>query len=114
MEPLLQTNPNTKMRIQLQSRKKNPTTMEGDKSTFVTSFPVMFEREANPPPSPSRMLKTGPAKHAVIAMLARPFLAMVMLAERSPMEFPQASMVSPMMEFGILKTTPRKVRTRTS
>ena len=48
-----------------------------------------------------RMLNTGPAKHAVIAMFASPFRAMVTLADQSAIELPQARTVMPIMELGL-------------
>mmetsp|Transcript_8251 Transcript_8251/g.10167 ORF Transcript_8251/g.10167 Transcript_8251/m.10167 type:complete len:82 (-) Transcript_8251:1346-1591(-) len=64
-------------------------------------------------PKPTSMLKTGPAKHAVMAILPRPFLAIVMLAPKSPMEVPTARTVSPITELGILQMTPIKVNRST-
>ena len=80
----------------------------------MTSAFLMLLNSLKPAPSPIRMLKTGPAKHAVIAILANPFLAMVTFAERSAIELPQASTVSPRILFGIRRVTPRNSRRATS
>eukprot|EP00521_Asterionellopsis_glacialis_P019601 CAMPEP_0195320356 /NCGR_PEP_ID=MMETSP0708-20121125/6021_1 /TAXON_ID=33640 /ORGANISM="Asterionellopsis glacialis, Strain CCMP134" /LENGTH=75 /DNA_ID=CAMNT_0040386683 /DNA_START=221 /DNA_END=448 /DNA_ORIENTATION=- len=59
------------------------------------------------------MLKTGPAKHAVMAMSLNPFRAMVKFAERSPIEFPTASTVAPINVAGMPQSTPVNVNTST-
>ena len=71
--------------------------MGGDKATCAMGFPVWAAKLEKPNPSPIKRLKMGPAKHAVMAILASPLRAIVMLALKSPMEFPQARMVRPMM-----------------
>ena len=86
---------------------------EVETETTLVALPVCAANPENPKPRPTRMLKMGPAKQAVMAMLAKPFLAMAMLALKSAMEFPQAKMVSPIMDPGIFKTMPTKLRTST-
>ena len=57
--------------------------------------PVVAKRRMKPKLRAIRRLKIGPAKQAVMAMLLRPFRAIVVLVERSPTEFPHASTVRP-------------------
>ena len=59
----------------------------------ATSFRPRFCM--NPRPSDSRRLMIGPAKQAVMAMLLRPRLAMALLVDKSPTEFPHARTVIP-------------------
>ena len=75
---------------------------------------LMLLNNPKPAPRPMRMLNNGPAKHAVIAMLASPFRAMVTFADKSAIELPQASIVRPMILFGMRRTTPRNSRRATS
>lgn len=65
-------------------------------------------------PSPMRILNTGPAKDAVMAMADNPFLATVMLAIISCEELPQARMVIPMIVLGICKMIPKKLKMLTN
>ena len=46
--------------------------MGDDNETADSSFPVWACKLRNPNPSPSRMLNTGPAKQAVMAIFANP------------------------------------------
>jgi len=104
---LFKMTPLTSTRIQLQSKKKNPIEIDGESTTSASALSVALDKVENPPPNPMRMLNTGPAKQAVMAMFARPFFAIVMFAERSPMEFPQAKTVRPIMEPGMRKIAPK-------
>ena len=52
--------------------KINPVIIVGDTETADCSFPVWFSNARNANPNPIRILKTGPAKQAVIAILAKP------------------------------------------
>ena len=64
-------------------------------------MPVEFPSATNPRPSPIRILNTGPAKHAVMAMFASPLRAMVTFEDQSAIELPHASTVKPIMELGL-------------
>lgn len=112
--PRFQTKPPNKTSTQLIMRKMNPIVIDGVSETSVYSAPVTAFNCVKPPPSPIRILNTGPAKHAVIAILASPFLAIVIFADKSPIELPHAKIVIPIIEPGIRQMTPSKVRSLTS
>lgn len=113
MRPLPNPIPTTKMVIQFKKMKIKPVLTEVEIETTLVVLPVCAANPENPKPKPTRMLKMGPAKQAVMAMLAKPFLAMVMLALKSAMELPQAKIVNPIMDPGIFKIIPTKLRTST-
>ena len=114
MNPPPRKTPVTINAMQLINVKMNPVVMDGSVVTSISSLPVIPLRVVKPNPSPIRRLNTGPAKQAVIAILARPFLAMVTLADRSAMELPQARIVKPITAEGIWQTMPRKLSRLTS
>lgn len=101
------------MEAQLTNMKAKPVIIEGLNDTVASGLPVWAAKLEKPKPSPINILKTGPAKHAVMAMLANPLRAMVMLADKSPIELPHAKTVSPIIVPGICKTTPVKSKTAT-
>mmetsp|Transcript_22721 Transcript_22721/g.40486 ORF Transcript_22721/g.40486 Transcript_22721/m.40486 type:complete len:201 (-) Transcript_22721:1899-2501(-) len=83
------------MEPQLRTMKTQPTTTLESRRAGTALFPLALNHRANPRPQPTSRLNSGPAKHAVSAMLLSPLLAMAMLVERSPMELPHASTVRP-------------------
>lgn len=62
-------------------------------------------------PSPKLRLKNCPAKHPVIAILARPHLATEAFVIVSPTEFPHARIVRPRYEVGMLNISPTSPNT---
>ena len=93
---------------QLTKVKTKPVVIEAERVTSLSLLPVMLPNAVKPPPNPIKMLKTGPAKQAVIAIFASPFFAMVAFAARSAIELPQARIVRPIIGEGMWQTTPRK------
>ena len=69
MRPFPIKNPITKIVMQFIGIKINPETMGADNRTTDSSFPVLVSKLRNPNPNPSKILNTGPAKQAVIAMV---------------------------------------------
>jgi hypothetical protein len=72
MRPLPIKHPTTRIAAQFIAIKTNPAMMGDDNETADSSFPVWACKLRNPNPSPSRMLNTGPAKQAVMAIFANP------------------------------------------
>ena len=64
MVPLLKTKPVISKRTQLTKQNANPDETGAVKLTYLISSPVMERSTPKPAPRPTRMLKTGPAKHA--------------------------------------------------
>ncbi|VEU41798.1 unnamed protein product [Pseudo-nitzschia multistriata] len=108
MRPFPMNTPTVRIVAQFRIIKTKPARIGDERETTDSSFPVWASRLRNPSPSPSKILKTGPAKQAVIAMFASPFRAIVIFALRSPTEFPQARMVRPIMAPGMCKMMPMK------
>jgi len=81
---LLKT-PKPAIQAQFKIRKLKPAIIPEDNSTgklpLCTRELFDCSSRAKPTPIPINMLNTGPAKHAVIAMLDKPFFAMAMLVE---------------------------------
>lgn len=92
---------------QLITRKMNPVSIEDESSTSFSLSPVRLASAVNPAPNPMSILNMGPAKQAVIAIFASPFLAMVTFAAKSPILLPQANIVIPRIEPGIRRITPK-------
>lgn len=65
-------------------------------------------------PKPISMLNSGPAKHAVIAMLLSPRRAMATSVTRSPIELPHASTVSPSTLGSMPHATPKNSSSATN
>ncbi len=93
--------------MQFVIRNIKPTLIGSFNETCTESTSAFRKSSEKPSDNPISILKTGPAKHAVTAMLVNPFLAMVTLADKSLIEFPNANIVTPMIVFGIRKRTPR-------
>ena len=70
-------------------------------------FPVV-QATISEMPKPISVLNNGPAKQAVTAVSAIPSLAIAGFAQKSPAEFPQASIVSPNMLIGRFSRIPNK------
>ena len=111
---MLIARPENRTKIQLAKQKTNPVEMSGVRLTYRISDFLIFISKPKPVPKPIRMLNNGPAKHAVIAMFARPFRAIVTFADRSAIELPQARIVRPMILFGMRSVTPRNSSRATS
>mmetsp|Transcript_13632 Transcript_13632/g.34305 ORF Transcript_13632/g.34305 Transcript_13632/m.34305 type:complete len:136 (-) Transcript_13632:333-740(-) len=60
-------------------------------------------------PRPTKILNSGPANDAVMAMFPNPFRAIAIFVEKSPTEFPQAITVKPSMALLIPDTEPMNV-----
>ena len=65
IRPTLKHVPTTTSMTVLMRIKTKPVTIEGDRTTIDSGFPVAAASDENPKLSPIRMLKTGSAKHAV-------------------------------------------------
>ena len=65
MRPTLKQVPTTTNMTVFTTMKTKPVTMEGERTTLDSGLPVVIARDENPKLRPIRMLKTGPAKHAV-------------------------------------------------
>lgn len=96
------------MQHALIAKNKKPAVIDHDNVTAVDTVPVVAAKLEKPNPSPTKILNTGPAKHAVIAIFANPFFAMVMLALKSPIELPHANTVKPITGPGMYNTIPIK------
>jgi hypothetical protein len=94
--------------------KMNPVRTDGLRTTTWSTSPDWTDKREKPRANPTSILKIGPAKQAVIAMFAKPLRAIVMSAVKSDMLFPHARIVKPMMELGILQTTPTNSNKLTS
>ena len=57
--------PKTTRATVLMMMKIRPVKTEGDRTTLVSALPVAMAKEEKPRLNPIKMLKTGPAKHAV-------------------------------------------------
>ena len=97
MNPSFHQTPATKIRTQWENMNARPVQMAGENSTSLLPPPLLLFSRLKPTPRPTRRLKTGPAKQAVMDMLASPLLAIDMFVDKSPTEFPHARMVSPKM-----------------
>ena len=97
--PLFMTRPINKIEQQLAIKKPQPTsTLAGKLEICITSCPVAFSKDKNPSDRPIKILNIGPAKQAVMAIFAKPFLAILTSATKSEIELPHARMVIPITE----------------
>jgi hypothetical protein len=68
--PLPNSSPVVRMVPVLTTINRKPVTTDGDKETAASAFPVLPARLLKPKPRPTRILKSGPAKQAVMATVA--------------------------------------------
>jgi len=71
MKPLFQITPTKRIKLQLISKKIKPVTIDAFTSTLTSSVPIVVSKAENPALRPIRILNTGPAKHAVMALWCR-------------------------------------------
>lgn len=108
MRPCPMKIPTPKMAAQLTMTKTKPVITVADRATSILVTEYLAARAENPMPIPIKMLKTGPAKQAVIAMLLKFLRAIATLLLKSATELPHARMVKPIIGPGILSTIPIK------
>mmetsp|Transcript_7529 Transcript_7529/g.26293 ORF Transcript_7529/g.26293 Transcript_7529/m.26293 type:complete len:295 (+) Transcript_7529:754-1638(+) len=109
-----QTRPVETIAPQLRMMQAKPTYNPEFSDARAASTPCSLRYMEKPTPRPTSMLKTGPAKHAVMAMLPRPFLAMATFVEKSPTELPHARTVMPRTGSGIRARTPKNSSVETN
>ena len=102
--------PLTIIRTPFKTENKKPIRRGLSRCTWTTLPGLETPSMPNPRPKPTRILKTGPANDAVIAMVDRSLRATVMLAIKSCDEFPQAKNVRPIMVLGIRQIMPNIVK----
>ena len=76
-------------------------------SNSLSYFPILFTKKiVYETPSPTKILKIGPAKHPVAAISPKPLDAIATVALKSPHVFPQANKDKPSKAYGKFKISP--------